>query len=63
MNGYLLSTCTKFSDALIYIIVSKYDFATPTLHKKWSLPLKVSSVNVTKSAENWGCGHIYWGNI
>ena len=28
------------------------------LHKKWSFPLRISSVNVTKSARNWGFGHI-----
>ena len=27
------------------------------LHKKWSFPLRISSVNVTKSADS--CGHIY----
>ena len=32
------------------------------LHKKWSFPLKISSVNVTKSAGNCGFGHIYWRN-
>ena len=32
------------------------------LHKKWSFPLKISSVNVTKSVENCGFGHIYWRN-
>ena len=31
-----------------------------TLHKKWSFPLRVSSVNVTKSVENSGFGHIDW---
>ena len=30
-----------------------------TLHKKWSLPLRISSVNETKSVENCGFGHIY----
>ena len=30
-----------------------------SLHKKWSFPLKISSVNVTKSAGNCGFGHIY----
>ena len=30
----------------------------PTLHKKWSFPLRISSVNVTKSAGNCGFGHI-----
>ena len=30
------------------------------LHKKWSFPLRISSVNVTKSAGNCGFGQIYW---
>ena len=30
------------------------------LHKKWSFQLRISSVNVTKSAGNCGFGHIYW---
>ena len=33
-----------------------------TLHKKWSFPLRFSSVNVTKFAGNYGFGHIYWRN-
>ena len=32
------------------------------LHKKWSFPLRISSVNVTKSAANCGFDHIYWRN-
>ena len=31
-----------------------------TLHKKWSFPIRISTVNVTKSAVNRGFGHIYW---
>ena len=31
----------------------------PTLHKKRSFPLRISSVNVTKSAVFCGFGHIY----
>ena len=30
--------------------------------KKWSFPLRISSVNVTKSAGNCRLGHIYWRN-
>ena len=30
--------------------------------KKWSFPLRISSVNVTKSAVSCGFGHIYWRN-
>ena len=33
-----------------------------TMHKKWSFPLRISSVNVTKSAGICGFGHIYWRN-
>ena len=33
-----------------------------TLHKKWSFPWRISSVNVAESAGNCGFGHIYWRN-
>ena len=31
-----------------------------TPHKKLSFPLRISPVNVTKSAVSCGFGHIYW---
>ena len=31
---------------------------THALHKKWSIPLRISTVNMT--AGNWGFSHIYW---
>ena len=34
----------------------------PPLHKKWSFPSRISSVNVTKSAGNCAFDHIYWRN-
>ena len=30
-----------------------------TLHQKWSFPLRISLINVAKSAGNSGFGHIY----
>ena len=33
-----------------------------SMHKKWSFSLRVSSVNVTKSAGNCGFSHIDWRN-
>ena len=33
-----------------------------TLHKKSSFPLRISSVDVTRSARNCRFGHIYWRN-
>ena len=38
------------------------DFNKRTLHKKWSFPLRISSINVTKSAVSCGFGYIYWRN-
>ena len=37
-------------------------FSKNTLQKKWSFQLRISSVNVTKSAGNYGFGHINWRN-
>ena len=37
-------------------------FVLGTLHKKWSFPLRISSVNVTKSVVSCGFRHIYWRN-
>ena len=31
-----------------------------SLHKKWNFPLRISTVNMTKSADSCGPGHIYW---
>ena len=33
-----------------------------SLYKKWSFLLRISLVNLTKSAENCGFGHIYGRN-
>ena len=49
-----ISSLIKSTDLLLQVYV---------LHKRPSFPLKISSVNVTKSAENCGFGHIYWRNL
>ena len=46
----------KFASILCKVGITLQEY---TLHKKWSFPLKISSVNVTKSAGNCGFGHIY----
>ena len=38
------------------------EFIKQRLHKKWSFPLTISSINVTKSAVSCGFGHIHWRN-
>ena len=38
-----------------------YKCSTNT-EQKMKFPLRISTVNVTKSAENCGLGHIYWRN-
>ena len=40
----------------------KVKFSVTSTAKKWIFPLKISSVNVTKSGGNSGFGHIYWRN-
>ena len=47
----------------IYIHVSWYITILLWLHKKWSFPWRISSINVIQSAENWGFGQIYWKNL
>ena len=37
-------------------------WAANTLHKIWSFPLRISSVNVAKSTVAFEFGHIYWIN-
>ena len=40
------------------------EYWKPILHKKWTFPLRISLVNVTKSTVSWNprFGHIYWRN-
>ena len=52
---------------LLYIqfiscVQGKYDLVTMSLHKKWSFPLRISPVNVTKSGIFREFGDIYWRN-
>ena len=50
----MLSTAQKMKFSIKYFF-SKCD---QSVHKKWSFPLKISSVNVSKSAGD-GFGHIH----
>ena len=40
--------------------MKKVEVIVSSLHKKWSFPLRISSVNVTKSTGNCGFDYIYW---
>ena len=42
--------------------MSSLTIRKPALHKKWSFPLRISSVDVTISAGNCRFGHVYWRN-
>ena len=58
----------RFSLALLYLTLNvRLSFGmlslSLSLHKKWSFPLTISSVSVSKSAGNCGFGHIYWKNL
>ena len=44
----------------LYLIARNVEYAVEdSLHTKCSFPLKISSVNVTKSSVSGGFGHIY----
>ena len=47
---------------LVTLALPSHFYKARGLHKKWSFPLRISSVNVTKSAGKCGFGHIYWRN-
>ena len=49
---------------ITYVLILVRYASTTHIHctKKWSFPLRISSVNVTKSAVSYGFGHIYWRN-
>ena len=50
--------CTLWSIVSIFF---QLNFAI-SLHKKFTFPLRISSVNMTKSAGNCRFGYIYWRN-
>ena len=48
-------SCSKVTNLMLQLLLEQFF----TLHKKWSFPLRISSVNVSKSAVSCGFGHIY----
>ena len=55
----------EFCFPVVVLNLNKFlaiDFNEQTLHKKRNFPLRISSVNVTKSAVSCGFGHIYCRN-
>ena len=64
--GWIKTKLTRKQFKFFVMIAKCYSEDLPmvviSLHKKWSFPLRISSVNVTKSAENCAFGHIYWRN-
>ena len=54
-QGKTLVRCFKYKS-------SPWHRQLTSLYKKWSFPLKIAPVIVTKSAVSCGFGHIYWRN-
>ena len=54
--------CFLVISVWLFILLLPLEVGQSSLHKKWSFPLKVSSVNVTKSTGNCGLAGIYWRN-
>ena len=68
---YVSPSWTKLSNPNLWITLIIFDdshlsilhlYKWLTLHKKWSFPLRIPSVNVTKFAGNCRFGHIYCRN-
>ena len=62
-----MTNSTQPKNIMLVLFESSYiiifiPFLKLTLHKKWSFPLRISSVNLTKSAGNYGFRHIYRRN-
>ena len=55
-------TCFNINACLEHSLKSSRKTLHKTLCKKWSFPLRISSVNMTKFAVSCGFGHIYWTN-
>ena len=62
----ILVFATPFSLSLIFSLLKGFTdimkMEKNTQHKKWSFPLRISSVNVSKSAVSCGFGRIYRRN-
>ena len=67
-NDILWRSYWKYFSRKLYTIITLSFFNLVNLAiychctKKWSFPLRVSSVNVTRFAGICGFGHIYWRN-
>ena len=60
-HRYFPRTYSEFLQTICRLLVDSC-FSLYSLHKKWSFPLRIFSVNVTKSAVSCEFGHIYWRN-
>ena len=58
-NFWKLESCYGIASPKVVYCRKWYWYS---LHKKWSFPLRISSVNVTKSPVSCGFGHIYRRN-
>ena len=53
-------TDCPLSQFFFFFLIFCNTYEPHTLHKKLSFPVRISSVNVTKSSVPCGFGHIYW---
>ena len=61
MSGVVKDKQLNKGNPSIYLGVISF-YKMYWLQKNLSFPLRISSVNVTKTAGNCGFGHIYWKN-
>ena len=63
VGSFRTSIAKLIGNITVNVKVWRYSEKLPCkslLHKKWSFPLRISLVNVTKSARNCGFGHTCW---
>ena len=61
-EGMNLDSAVWDNENLWHCSCLKLKLNVVSIYKKWSFSLRIAWVNVTKSAGNYGFGHIYWRN-
>ena len=61
-SPYSLAKKVLESRKLILLFHMSSTRGLPSTAQKWSFPLRISSVNMSKSTVSCGFGHIHWKN-
>ena len=62
VSFHWISNCGMLQNITNCSVRKNSDSNAHGLHKKWSFPLRISSVSATKFTVSYGFHHIYWRN-